>query len=80
VIGHFRSLVIGLALAALAGCASAPPSPARIPLPYATPAAFHKAMQALYEDDASFVLPHQDRGLETCTEDALCNRCDPSGI
>jgi hypothetical protein len=49
VIGQLRPLAIGIALAALAGCASVPPSSARIPLPYATPTAFHEAVLALYD-------------------------------
>jgi hypothetical protein len=44
-------LARGLAILAVAaaGCTSAPPSPARVPLPYAAPAAFHDVVASVYD-------------------------------
>lgn len=74
-IGHLRQLVVGVTLAALAGCATAPPSPARLPLPYATPAAFHEAVLALYDFHPPELTPEQ-REQKSRALDTFWERCE----
>lgn len=73
--GQLRPLLVGIALAALAGCATEPPSPARIALPYATPAAFHEALLALYDFHPP-ELEDEARAQKSRALDEFWQRCE----
>ncbi len=69
-------VAVVLAALALAACSTAaPPSPARLPLPYAAPAAFHDAVLALY-DFHPRDLTAAERAEKSRALDAFWQRCE----
>jgi hypothetical protein len=70
-----RLVVVAAAIALTACSTAAPPSPARLPLPYAAPAAFHEAVLALYDFHPADLSPderqHKSRAL-----DVFWERCE----
>jgi hypothetical protein len=75
--GRWRDVVVLAAtVAAVAGCSTAaPPSPARLPLPYASPSAFHEAVLALYDFHPPQLSP-EEREQKTRALDAFWQRCE----
>jgi hypothetical protein len=72
---RWHGLVLLAAMVA-AGCSTAaPPSPARLPLPYASPSAFHEAVVALYDFHPPDLSP-EERQQKSRALDAFWQRCE----